>query len=169
MSKRTNYAWDTSVLIAWLSDEATAPLGDIGLVVDEIDREKEPANLIISVTTFSEILESKHTSEQIEKLGRFLLRSNVISVDTTFPIAQKASQIRNAGLKEGRKIKTPDAMIIATAVLLRADVLLSLDDVMLKLSESPIVDGLRITLPRPLSTQRGLGFPNPPAVGSSSP
>jgi predicted nucleic acid-binding protein len=154
MSSKTNYAWDTSVIIAWLCEEPSAPLGDMGLVVDEIDGDR--ANLIFSVTTFAEILESKHTPEQIDKLNRFLRRSNVIRVDITFPIAQKASQIRNAGLQEGRKIKTPDATVLATAILHKADVLHSLDPHHLNLDGSPIVDGLRITLPRPLSGQRAL-------------
>lgn len=151
MSSKTNYAWDTSVLLAWLGEEQTAPLADMALVIDEIDGDK--ANLILSVTTFSEILESKYTAEQLDKLKRFLLRSNVIKVDTTFHIAQKASQIRNAGLAEGRKIKTPDATILATAILFKADVLHSLDPHHLNLNGSPIVDGLRITLPQLLSGQ----------------
>lgn len=157
MSK-TNYAWDTSVFIAWLAAEATAPLGDIGLVVDEIDKEEEKdrANLIVAVTTFSEILECKYTSEQLEKLERFLKRSNVVKVDTTFPIATKASEIRNAGLLDGRKIKTPDATIVATAIVMRADVLHSLDDGILGLDGRPYVEGLRITPPRPLSGYRAL-------------
>jgi predicted nucleic acid-binding protein len=154
MSSKTNYAWDTSVIIAWLCDDPTAPLADIGLVVDEIDA--GAANLIFSVTTFAEILESKYTAEQIDKLNRFLLRSNVIKVETTFPIAHKASQIRNAGLAEGRKIKTPDATVLATAILYKANVLHSLDAHHLNLDGNPIVDGLSISLPVPLSGQRGL-------------
>ena len=158
MSKIINYAWDTSVFIAWLGAEATAPLGDIGLVVDEIDKEdeKDRANLIMAVTTFAEILACKYTSEQLDKLNRFLMRSNVVKVDTTFPIATKASQIRNSGLLEGRKIKTPDATIVATAVVMRVDVLHSLDDGILALDGRAYVDGLRITPPRPFSGQRAL-------------
>jgi predicted nucleic acid-binding protein len=154
MSSKTNYAWDTSVILAWLNDEPSAPLADVGLVIDEIDGDK--ANLILSVTTFTEILESKYTAEQLDKLNRFLLRSNVIKVDTTFHIAQKASQIRNAGLAVGRKIKTPDATVLATAILFKANVLHSLDEHHLNLNGSPIVDGLCITLPQLLGGQRAL-------------
>src|SRR5690349_18970691 len=67
MSKKASYAWDTSVLIAWLCQEAGAPLGDIDLVVDEIDREK--SNLILSATTFSEILETKYNPDQLDQLN----------------------------------------------------------------------------------------------------
>ena len=77
MSK-TNYAWDSTVVIAWLSEEASAPLDDMQAVVEEIDG--GTANLIFSVLTFSEILESKYTADQLRNStsccsGRMLSRS----------------------------------------------------------------------------------------------
>jgi predicted nucleic acid-binding protein len=155
-----NYAWDTTVLIAWLSEEPTAPLDDIGLVADRIDAKnpEDRDNLIISVTTFSEILECKYTEEQLEKLNQFLKRSNVLKVETTFKIAKKASEIRAAGEKEGRKIKTPDAQIVAAAITYRAHVLHTLDDKLLKLHGSTIVDGLPITLPKLFGGGKALPF-----------
>ena len=154
----SNYAWDTSVLVAWLCDEPGAPLDDIGLVVDEIDRDKDPAVLILAVTIFTEILETKHTPEEIDKLSKFLSRSNVLKVETTFKIAKKAGEIRDAALAQGRKIKTPDAQILATAILYDADVLHTLDDQLLNLSGSVIVDGLKITLPELLGGGKSLPF-----------
>jgi predicted nucleic acid-binding protein len=150
MSK-TNYGWDTSVVIAWLCEEASAPLDDMQLVVEEID--SGSANLIFSVVTFSEILRSKYTEKQLKQLDGLLLRSNVVKVETSFAIALKAAQIREAGLREKkkRKIKTPDATVLATAILYKADVLHSLDPHMLNLNGSAIVDGLSIVKPRPIT------------------
>jgi len=156
MSSKTNYAWDTCIFIAWLCEEAGAPLVDIGLVVDEIDTDK--SNLIVSVTTFSEILETKYSPDQIDKLNQFLQRSNVIKVETSFKIAKKASGIRSAASREGRKVETPDAQIVATAIVYGADVLHTLDDKLLALNGSPIVDGLKIETPKPLSGQAALPF-----------
>jgi predicted nucleic acid-binding protein len=155
---KVNYAWDSGVFIAWLCEETTAPLGDMDLVVREIDAGR--ANLILSVITYSEILESKYDKEQLEKLELFLWRSNVVKVDITIPIAQKAAQIRDAGLRDGRKIKTPDATVIATAILHKADVLHTLDGQMLGLNGTRIVDGLAITAPCLKSGERSL-FDNP--------
>ena len=59
--------------------------------------------------------------------------------------------IRDAGLREKRRIRTPDATILAVAILHKAHVLHSLDDGMLSLNGSTIVDGLSITRPFPLS------------------
>ncbi|HTU92066.1 MAG TPA: PIN domain-containing protein [Gemmataceae bacterium] len=151
-----NYAWDSGVFIAWLCEEATAPLGDIDLVVREIDGGR--ANLILSVMTYSEILESKYSKDQLNKLDLFLRRSNVITVNTTIPIAQKAAQIRDAGLSEEKKIRTPDATIIATAILHKAHVLHTLDKGILSLNGTKIVDGLAITTPYLKSGDKSLPF-----------
>jgi predicted nucleic acid-binding protein len=155
---KINYAWDSGVFIAWLCEEATAPLGDMDLVVREIDSDR--ANLILSVMTYSEILESKYNQKQLEQLDSFLRRSNVVKVDTTIPIAQKSARIRDAGLRDGRRIKTPDATVIATAILHRAHVLHTLDKGILSLNGTSIVDGLPITMPCLKSGDRGL-FDNP--------
>jgi predicted nucleic acid-binding protein len=153
-SSKTSYAWDTTVAIAWVCEEAGAPLADIGLVVAEIDNNR--ANLILSVTTFSELLESKFTPAQFALLMGFVKRSNVVSVNLTIPVAMKAAKIRDAGQRDGRKIKTPDAQIIATAVSHRADVLHTLDDKILALDGSPIVDGLCISRPKLITGQASL-------------
>jgi predicted nucleic acid-binding protein len=154
MSKLVKYCWDTSVFIAWIAEEEDKPLADIGTVADEISSGK--AVLIVPVTIYSEILETRHTEEQLRRFEQFLKRSEVIVADTTVPIAQKASAIRSKGEAEGRKIKTPDATVLATAILYKADVLHSFDPHLLNLNGSSIVDGLRITKPISLSGQHGL-------------
>ena len=73
-------------------------------------------------------------------------------------MSKQASEIRDAAQKEGRKIETPDAQILATAILYKADVLHTLDERLLHLNGSPIVDGLKITKPGPLSGQTLLPF-----------
>jgi predicted nucleic acid-binding protein len=153
------YCWDTTVFLAWLNEEASAPLADIDLVAKEIDAGE--AILVVPVTIASEVLDSKLNGDQRAKLTAFLKRSNVINADTTLAIAQKAGEIRSAGLamKPQRKIKTPDATIIATAMLYKCDALHSLDDRgngPLKLNGLPIVGGLKICKPVATGGQRGL-------------
>ena len=150
-----NYAWDTSVFLAWIQEEQAAPLDDIALVVAEID--SGTSNLIVSVEIYSEVLETKQTPEQFARFEQFLKRSNVVLIDKTQPIARKAGEIRSRGLAEGRKINGPDATVMATAILAGADVLHSLDDRHhIALSGSSIVDGLRITRPQLFSGQKSL-------------
>jgi len=121
-----NYSWDTSVFIAWINEEKTAPLLAMELVSREIDAGK--ATLVVSALVIPEVLDAKMTSEQREKFNLFLQRSNVVVADVTVPIATKARQIRDRGLGETpkRKIKTPDATVLATAILFKCDALHSL-------------------------------------------
>src|SRR5438309_2152778 len=59
------YCWDSTVLIAWKDEEQGAPLGDMDLIVSEID--KREANLLLPVTAYSEVLRAKHTPDQMDK------------------------------------------------------------------------------------------------------
>jgi predicted nucleic acid-binding protein len=160
--KKPIYCWDTTVFLAWLNEEQSAPLSDIEIVAKEIDTSE--AVLIVPVTIISEILDSKLSGNQRAKLTAFLKRSNVVNADTTLNIARKAREIRDAGqaMKPKRNIKTPDATIIATAIIYGCDALHSLDDRgngPLRLSGLPAVDGLKICKPISASGQKGLeGF-----------
>lgn len=84
------YCWDASVFLAWINDEADAPLADIAQIVDEID--KNQAVMVVPVTIASEVLRAKMTQAQAEKFDAFLKRSNVILAATTFAIAPKGGR-----------------------------------------------------------------------------
>jgi predicted nucleic acid-binding protein len=156
-TERPLYCWDSTTFIAWLKEEESAPLGDIALVVREIDTKE--ANLLIPATVFSEILEAHLDSNQKDQLEAFLMRSNVVSADLTVPISRRAAAIRDRGLQENpkRKLKTPDAQILATALAHHADALHTLDPDLLKINGHPTAEGQAITRPIPASGQRGLG------------
>jgi hypothetical protein len=56
-----------------------------------------------------------------------------------------------------RKLKTPDATFIATAIVFKADVFHTLETTQLPLlSKTPIVDGLVISSPKPLTGEQSL-------------
>jgi hypothetical protein len=152
--KKPLYSWDSCVLLAWLKEETGAPLADMELVVQEIDNNR--ANLILAVTVYTEILEIHTNPEQKSLLENFLQRSNIVMAETTMAIASKAGSIRDKALSEHRQIKTPDATIIATAIIYDANVLHSLDEKILALNNSDVVDKLAITKPCLLSGQKGL-------------
>jgi predicted nucleic acid-binding protein len=155
MTSRPLYAWDSSIFLAWLSEEQDKPLGGIDSVVQEIDG--GTASLLVSVVAYSEILRARHTAEQIEIFEKFLERTNVIVADNDIRIARKAEHVRSRALPR-RKIKTADATHLATAIIYRADIFHTTDDKLIKLNASPLVDGLRISLPVSLSGQGFLDF-----------
>ena len=161
MNNKPRYCWDTSVFLAWLNAEPTAPLADIERLVDDVHANR--AIPITSVVTYTEMLRARHTAKQIKAFDDFLKRSNVVRVEVSFAIAQKAEEIRSKAItlfKKGqqRTIKTPDAQIIATAILQKANVLHSLEPQHCNLSGHSVVDGLLITLPRDLSGQKTLNL-----------
>lgn len=145
MSKKTVYAWDATVLLAWLEEDQSAPLGGIDSVVQEID--DKAATLVVSVVAHTEVLRAKHSDEQIKKFRDFLARSNVLVIDVDLRVSEKAEEIRSKALPTGRKIKTPDAQHLATAIIYRVDVFHTLDDKLLNLNGSALVDGLVISKP----------------------
>jgi|SRR6185312_3475172 len=155
MSKKRNvvYCWDSTVLIAWMDEDKTAPLADIDLVASAIDRKE--ATLLLPVTAYSEILRAKHTQDQMDKFNAFVSRSNVIPADITLRISLIVEEIRSNGLtaRPVRKIKTPDAQFMATALIYKADVFHTLEPTLQNLDGLAIVKGLRISAPKPLDGQ----------------
>ena len=151
MSNRPTYCWDANVFLAWLGEEPGAPLANIDLVRGEID--KGEANLLVPVIAYSEILEAKHTPDQMDLFRKFLQRSNVEVANITQEIAEKTGQVRSRalGLHPKVKLRTPDATYIAVAIVFKAEVLHTLEANQLpQLSGTSVVEGLKITAPRPL-------------------
>jgi predicted nucleic acid-binding protein len=110
---------DASVLIALL-DEA-----DAGRVVarEAVAGSQVDHDLLIPVTAFSESIvapyrrsrrDGQRAEEALASLGRL--------VEVTRDIASQAAQLRAT-----RQIKLPDALILATATILSADQILTLD------------------------------------------
>jgi predicted nucleic acid-binding protein len=160
MSK-PKYCWDTSVFLAWLNREQSAPLADIDALITDIEAKR--AILVVSVNTYTEMLRAKHTQEQADMFDAFLRRQSIVRVGVTFPIGQKAEEIRSRGLtlfpkNQKRSIATPDAQIIATAIVHKCDVLHSMEPKHHNLSGHAAVDGLKIVLPRHISGQKALGL-----------
>lgn len=150
------YCWDTSVFIAWLNRQISAPLAEIDAILDDIYAGR--VTLMVPVMVYTEIVRAKHSAEQILSFDRFLDRSNVQVIEQSLAVAREAEKIRSRGItmsvdggrvakRQERKIKAPDAAIIATAILYGADVLHSLEPKHLQLNGSPIVAGLKITKP----------------------
>ena len=154
---KINYCWDTCVLIAWIREEADKPLADISAVVEQIDDGR--VNLILPVTCYSELLESRFTPDQLKSIDEWMKRSNIVLANTTQIVAQKARDIRSKALTKKPhpvSIKQPDAIVMATAIVFDADVLHTFDEKMLNLGGSEILEGLKVTPPMDISGQRAL-------------
>jgi predicted nucleic acid-binding protein len=139
------YCWDSSVWFAWIKKEECHPIGDMELVAREI--EAETADFLVPATVYEELQLTKCTPEQLAVIEAFLKRPNVFQATQTPAVGRKAA---------GIVTKINDARIAASALVFGATVLHSVDGDLLRLNESPIVDGLKIQTPQSLSGQRAL-------------
>lgn len=89
--------FDTNILIDYLNG------------VEAAKRELErPADRLVSIVTWMEVLAGAHDAEEEEVIDMFLRDFRV--VDVTRPIARAAVEIRRA-----RRIRLPDALVWASA------------------------------------------------------
>lgn len=118
--------------MAWLNGEGSDVWpSDVvqGLkdVVNEV--ENNEAILFTSAIMRTEIYESRLSQEQKNKFAMLMRRSNVREINADPRITVRASQIReyHDNEKENRKIKTPDAIHLATAIIYGADEFQTMD------------------------------------------
>jgi predicted nucleic acid-binding protein len=130
---RPTYCWDTSVLIAWITNEIRPP-GEMEGVHEYVSRiDAGRAALIASVIVLTEMLDANIGAPAAEKLRSIADRSNVQLVDVTPPIAQLASEVRNYyqllhERDSGGRLTTPDAIHLATALTYGVDEFNTFDD-----------------------------------------
>ena len=115
------YYWDANIFLAWLKNERRKPGEMEGLaeVIAVIDRQE--AIVMTSVMTRTEVLESSLPPHAQNLFGRIFDRPNVVSVDVTAPISNLAHQIRDFYRQNGRSLKAPDSIHLATAINCKAD------------------------------------------------
>jgi predicted nucleic acid-binding protein len=110
---------DASVLIALLDEK------DVGRSAARaaVEMSKQDHDLLIPVTAFSEsIVAPYRRSQQDGKRAEAALIALGKVMDVTRDIASQAAQLRAT-----RRIKLPDALILATAIQISADQILTLD------------------------------------------
>lgn len=93
------YAWDTSVVLAWFKEEEDKPLEDMGLVIEEVERDK--AKLIVSTIVYTEVLAHGPARDAALEFRQFLNRSNVYLANVDPRVAERAVEIREGVFARG--------------------------------------------------------------------
>ncbi len=155
--KRTVYSWDTCVFLALLKREADKPLADIVAVATDIELGK--ADFVVSTIVIAEMLDLIDDLSLAAEFNGFLQRPNVLVVNVDPQIARRTARLRSewrasATPDEKRNIKTPDAIILATAMLAGASVLHTFEPKLQRLSKTELVEQLSITSPLLASGQK---------------
>ena len=132
--------WDSSVMISWIKgEEDPIRMSNIQTTISYL--KKGDYKLIVSVILYVEVLEAKMLEEAMEKFEKIMGRKEMIEqIAVDMRVAKKAQAIRNK-----TKLKTPDAIQVATAVAYKAKSFHTFDEQLLKLSGKDEVEGLAIT------------------------
>ncbi|MCX7384162.1 MAG: type II toxin-antitoxin system VapC family toxin [Alphaproteobacteria bacterium] len=117
------YYWDTCLFLAWLNDEVRKS-GEMDGVREVIERHKHrDVKIMTSSLTQVEVLNSKLPTGLADMFANFMRRINQASLDNK--IAKLAHDIRDHyAIKAkitGKKLTTPDAIHLATAIFYRVD------------------------------------------------
>ncbi|MDW8352658.1 MAG: type II toxin-antitoxin system VapC family toxin [Anaerolineae bacterium] len=155
MSSRTLYYWDANIFIAWLTNEPRPAdeIAGIEFQVREIDA--HTAHLVTSVLTPTEVLAVGVTADKRDQLKRLFQREHCHLVDVTREVAEIAHDIRVTHLNQGRKIKTPDAIQLATAISSGCPVFYTFDK---GLPRTINANGKSLVVEKPHPTQYPLGL-----------
>lgn len=120
--------WDTCITLAWLKDEKIWPLPVLKGMKDVADLvSANDAYLLLSTLMRVEIFMGRLTTEEKQKFSSLLRRSNVREVAPDMRVTDRASAIREYYNTRGNKVAAPDAIMLATAVLYKADEMHTLD------------------------------------------
>ena len=135
--------WDSAVLIYWIKKDQNR-IKNIRPVVECV--KSGQYNLIASSLTYVEILETAMPDGAIDAVENFMENRDMLKVMAVdVRIAKKAQAIRNISLKNGRKISTPDAVHLATAIVSQADFFHTFDKRLLSLNGAGEAEGVAIT------------------------
>ncbi len=114
--------WDACTFISYIqrTQRTTNELVGLDYYANQFDLEK--IILITSTLTRTEILDYKLGSqENIDKFNHFFSRSDLEKIAPIDKITLRAAQLRGYHEKRGFKLKTPDAIHLATALLYKVD------------------------------------------------
>lgn len=125
---RRIFYWDAVVFIAWLKAETCWPRS-VTIGMDDVAREvhSNRALLFTSTITSTEIFQGTLSKAQKDKLTALLQRTNVNRIAPDTRVTDRASAIREFYNARGIKIKTPDAIHLATAIIYKADEMQTMD------------------------------------------
>jgi len=125
--------WDACIFIAHLKNEQRA-IGEMDAVREQVRRLDEGETVVVASTlTLTEVLECDIPAENLPKLqGLKQIPDRLMFAQVSMPIAELAHDIRSdikaSGVWNGKTVKTPDAIHIATALTNGCEVLYTFDE-----------------------------------------
>lgn len=155
------YYWDTNVILSYIKGKGKGEnrTDEEMMGIDGIVKEVEEGKAIIvtSALTFAEVYASKLDEEQKQRYNSILKRPSMPPIDAHSSINIKASEIREYYNDLKKKITTPDAIHLATAILTGVDALHTFDeDDLIPLSGDVMGHNLKICKPKTVQGIMGI-------------
>lgn len=127
---KTRYYWDANVLIAYIKGKGKGEnrtdeeMEGIYAVIQEVKDNK--AVIVTSALTSTEVFAGNLTEEQKQRYNDIYARPSTVQVDVYPNISKLASEIREH-YNNIKRIRTPDAIHLATAILTEVDCMHAFD------------------------------------------
>lgn len=147
--------WDATIFTSWLQGPSVTPGPYENLRALVTQAYTGNIYIITSAIVMAEILKGRLSNDAKEMLERFWKRRNVRREPVHNGVAMKAGEIRDfVRNRYSRNLETPDATILATAVIHKVDVLYTYDhDDLLRLDGD--VDGYNLRIQAPPTPDQG--------------
>lgn len=138
--------WDSCLFIdMWSAEPQSADRrSQLKYVLDAVDRES--AILVTSTLVATEVLDIIDDPLKRRDFERVMALPSVLCQPVTMPIAKLAGRVRQS-LRPKHRLKSMDALFIATAINQKCDVLHTYDDQLLRLSKRQEIHYLTIATP----------------------
>lgn len=141
------FYWDACVYLAWFLAEQQHGKQYLDALAQISDENFQRKNTIVTSTiTLIEVLSIKIGTDKEALFRKSFRNQDHIAYDVDAAIAFKARELRERFLT-GKKLATPDAIHIATALIYKADLFFTFDSGLLTLNKDSRVDGLEICKP----------------------
>lgn len=134
MNDRPRILLDTSALLAWIKDEPESE--DLADLLEYLDRGEGVLveSTLLLAELYRRVSDRPDWQQRMDSILGKLRSRDVVLLDVTRPVAERAAQYRSA-----HRLKTPDAIHLATAALNGCTWLVTLD------ADFPAeVDGVKI-------------------------
>jgi predicted nucleic acid-binding protein len=147
--------WDSCVFLAWLNEEADKPLHDIEEFISDVESGKRTMQLsAISYTEIINLIDSRKplAATAGTRFRQWVKRPGVDIYDVDPRVADKAAELKEASIALRATVpkavlKIPDALIAATAIVYKADVLHTFDPDLLNIAPHGIFGALVVSRP----------------------
>jgi predicted nucleic acid-binding protein len=171
------YYWDSCIYLAWILNEQTHGAVHLDAIAQIAKDNFELKNVIITSTiTLVEVTYAKLNQQQRDQYQQSFRPDSHLPYDLDKKIAEKARVLRERFLNEPKKLATPDAIHLATAIVHGVDEFHTFDNGkkdarfvgLLDLNGDSRIDNLKVCKPLIPKPPAGLATPPPKDSGQAT-